>query len=142
VSFVKPLGNENEHPGYASEPNGSDHLVDLIKAIENGPQAKSTLIIVTYDEFGGQWDHVSPPGMGTTEGVHDLFGPGTRIPALVIGRGIDRSGVDHTVYDTTSIMRTIEAQWHLQPVATRDAAVNDLGNAVKQHGHDGHGGDH
>ncbi len=146
VSFVKPLGHENEHPGYASEPNGSDHLVDLIKAIESGPQAKSTLIVVTYDEFGGQWDHVSPPGMGTTEGVHDLFGPGTRVPALVIGRGIDRSGVDHTVYDTTSIMRTIEAQWHLKPVATRDAAVNDLGNAVNQHGRDdhddGHGGHH
>ena len=66
VSFVKPLGNENEHPGYASEPNGSDHLVDLIKAIESGPQAKNTLIIVTYDEFGGQWDHVSPPGTGST----------------------------------------------------------------------------
>ena len=145
VSFVKPLGNENEHPGYASEPNGSDHLVDLIKAVENGPQAKSTLIIVTYDEFGGQWDHVSPPGMGDTQGVHDLFGPGTRIPALVIGRGIEQDGVDHTVYDTTSIMRTIEAQWNLQPVATRDAAVNDLGPAVndrEHHGHDdGHGGD-
>ena len=52
VSFVKPLGNENEHPGYSSEPNGSDHLVDLIKAVETGPQAGNTLIVVTYDEFG------------------------------------------------------------------------------------------
>jgi acid phosphatase len=136
VSFVKPLGAENEHPGYASEPNGSDHLVDLIQAIESGPQGQNTLIVVTYDEFGGQWDHVSPPGMGTTEGVHDAFGPGTRLPALVIGRRIKQSGVDHTVYDTTSIMRTIEAQWHLQPVATRDAAVNDLGPAVGRHGND------
>lgn len=84
---------------------------------------------MTYDEFGGQWDHVSPPGMGSTQGVHDEFGPGTRIPALVIGARIECSGVDHTVYDTTSIMRTIEAQWHLQPVASRDAAVNDLGPA-------------
>jgi acid phosphatase len=141
VSFVKPLGNENEHPGYASEPNGSDHLVDLIKAIEGGPQGQNTLIIVTYDEFGGQWDHVSPPGTGNTQGVHDAFGPGTRIPALVIGRRIKESSVDHTVYDTTSIMRTIEAQWHLQPVATRDAAVNDLGPAVGRHGHDDNGGD-
>ena len=142
VSFVKPLGNENEHPGYSSEPNGSDHLVDLIKAVENGPQAKSTLIIVTYDEFGGQWDHVSPPGTGSTQGVHDRFGPGTRVPALVIGRRIEHDGVDHTVYDTTSIMRTIEAQFRLQPVATRDAAVNDLGPAVNEHDahDDGHGG--
>jgi acid phosphatase len=142
VSFVKPLGRDNEHPGYASEPNGSDHLVDLISAVENGPQAKSTLIIVTYDEFGGQWDHVSPPGTGTTAGVHDLFGPGTRIPALVIGRRLEDSGVDHTVYDTTSIMRTIEKRWHLEPVATRDAMVNDLSRALNaRHGHDDHGHD-
>jgi acid phosphatase len=129
VSFVKPVGVENEHPGYASEPNGSDHLVDLIQAIETGPQAGNTLIVVTYDEFGGQWDHVSPPGMGTA-GVHDLFGPGTRIPTIIIGRSLTKSGVDHTVYDTTSIMRTIEAQFGLAPVASRDAAVNDLGPAV------------
>ena len=140
VSFVKPLGNENEHPGYASEPKGSDHLVDLISAIEHGPNAKDTLIVVTYDEFGGQWDHVSPPGMGTV-GPHDLFGPGTRIPALVIGGDIHRSGVDHTVYDTTSIMRTIEAQWNLAPVASRDAVVNDLGNAVDGGGHGHEPGD-
>src|SRR4029079_19566840 len=126
------------------EPNGSDHLVDLIKAVENGPQANNTLIIVTYDEFGGQWDHVSPPGMGATEVVHALCGPGPRMPALVIGGHIDHDGVDHTVYDTTSIMRTIEAQFHLQPVATRDAAVNDLRNAVdhrKNEGRDDHGDD-
>ena len=143
VSFVKPLGNENEHPGYSSEPNGSDHLVDLISAVENGPQAKNTLIVVTYDEFGGAWDHVSPPGTGSTIGVHDLFGPGTRVPALVIGRRINHSGVDHTVYDTTSILRTIEKRFHLEPVATRDAMVNDLGPALHpDRGDKGHGGGH
>ena len=77
VSFVKPYGAENEHPGYASEPDGSDHLVDLLKTILAGPQAKDTLVVVTYDEFGGQWDHVSPPGQGSaTKGVHDELGPG------------------------------------------------------------------
>jgi acid phosphatase len=131
VSFVKPLGTENEHPGYTSEPTGSDHLVDLIKAVEQGPQAGSTLIVVTYDEFGGQWDHVSPPGMGT-DGAHDAWGPGTRIPAILIGRSLTRSGVDHTVYDTTSILRTIEAQWLGNAnLGQRDALVNDLGNAVR-----------
>jgi phospholipase C len=129
VSFVKPLGIENEHPGYASEPKGSSHLLDLINAVENGPQAGNTLILVTYDEFGGQWDHVPPPGMGTT-GAHDQWGPGTRIPALLIGRSLTSSGVDHTVYDTTSILRTIEAQWNLPNLGQRDALVNDLGPAV------------
>ena len=80
VSFVKPIGHENEHPGYASEPNGSDHLVALLQAIENSGCKEETMVIVTYDEFGGQWDHVSPPGLGNN-GLHDVWGPGTRIPA-------------------------------------------------------------
>jgi phospholipase C len=98
---------------------------------------------VTYDEVGGQWDHVSPPGLGT-DGAHDQFGPGTRIPALLIARNFTSSGVDHTVYDTTSIMATIEHQYGLAPVAARDASVTprdslatDLGNAVST-GRKGH----
>jgi len=131
VSFVKPYGAENEHPGYASEHEGSDHLVDLIKTITSGPQAKDTLVVVTYDEFGGQWDHVSPPGKGSsTRGVYDRFGPGTRIPALLVSARMTRSGVDHTVYDTTSILATIEHGLGLAPLSTRDARVNDLRRAV------------
>jgi acid phosphatase len=132
VSFVKPYGAENEHPGYASEPNGSDHLVDLLQAITTGPQARHTLVVVTYDEFGGQWDHVSPPGQGSsTKGVHDAFGPGTRIPALLVSAGFRDSGVDHSVYDTTSILATIEHGLHLKPLASRDAKVADLRRAVR-----------
>jgi phospholipase C len=138
VSFVKPLGLENEHPGYASEANGSDHLVNLIQAIETGPEAGNTLIVVTYDEFGGQWDHVPPPGLGTT-GASDSFGPGTRIPALVIGRSLTTSTVDHTVYDTTSILATIEHQFELTALSadTRDGRVSDLGPAISA-GRNGH----
>ncbi len=130
VSFVKPYGAENEHPGYASEPDGSDHLVDLLRDITEGDSAGNTLVVVTYDEFGGQWDHVSPPGTGGTVGAHDAWGPGTRIPALIVSRSLKHSGVDHTVYDTTSIMATIEHSFGLKPVATRDRVVNDLTPAV------------
>jgi acid phosphatase len=131
VSFVKPYGAENEHPGYASEPDGSDHLVTLLKAIKRSPQAKSTLVVVTYDEFGGQWDHVPPPGASSrTKGVHDAWGPGTRIPALIISPSLRRSGVDHTVYDTTSILATIERSFELAPLTHRDASVHDLRHAV------------
>jgi acid phosphatase len=135
VSFVKPFGTENEHPGYASEPNGSDHLVDLLQAIENGGCAKDTMVVVTYDEFGGQWDHVSPPGQGGTPGPADQWGPGTRIPALVVSPFLRGNFVvDRTQYDTTSILATIEARYGLAPLSTRDAAVNDLSNvfAAKQ----------
>jgi acid phosphatase len=130
VSFVKPYGAENEHPGYASEPDGSDHLVDLLKAVTTGPQAKDTLVVVTYDEFGGQWDHVAPPGQGGSKGIHDAWGPGTRIPALLVSASMNRSAVDHHVYDTTSILATIEHGLHLRPVSTRDARVADLGHAI------------
>jgi phospholipase C len=132
VSFVKPYGEENEHPGYASEPRGSSHLVNLLKTITEGPQARSTLVVVTYDEFGGQWDHVSPPGQGpdATPGVSDNWGPGTRIPALILSKSLRRSGVDHTSYDTTSILATIEHSFGLAPLSPRDAVVNDLTNAV------------
>jgi phospholipase C len=130
VSFVKPIGEENEHPGYASTDNGESHLVDLLKTIESGPQADSTLVVVTYDEFGGQWDHVSPPGQGNNNGPHDSYGPGTRIPALVLGKPVQRSGVDSTSYDTTSILRLIEQRFGLSSMAYRDDHVNSLGDAV------------
>jgi phospholipase C len=124
VSFVKPYGVENEHPGYASESHGSDHLVSLLQTIMAGPQADDTLVVVTYDEFGGQFDHVAPQKV-------DAWGPGTRIPALLVSARMQRSGVDHTTYDTTSILATIEHQFGLAPLSSRDASVADLGNAVR-----------
>ena len=139
TSFVKPIGEENEHPGYASVAAGSKHLVELLQAIDQGPQAEDTLVIITYDEFGGAWDHVPPPGQGNTSGAYDKFGPGTRIPAILISRHFDESSVDHNQYDTTSILATIERRFDLDPVGGaygaegkgRDALVNDFSDAVR-----------
>jgi acid phosphatase len=129
VSFDKPIGLENEHPGYTSESRGSAHLVDLLRSIDNSACAKDTMVIVTYDEFGGQWDHVPPPGQGGTPGPHDKWGPGTRIPALILAPRLPGNFVvDHTPYDTTSILATIEQRYGLAPLTSRDAAVNSLSN--------------
>jgi phospholipase C len=129
VSFVKPIGLENEHPGYTSESRGSSHLVQLLQSIENSKCADNTMVVVTYDEFGGQWDHVSPPGQGGTAGPHDKWGPGTRIPTLIVAKDLKgKFVVDSTQYDTTSILATIEARYGLAPLSSRDAAVNDLSN--------------
>jgi phospholipase C len=101
--------------------------VELLRALENGRCARDTIVIVTYDEFGGQWDHVPPPGQGGTSGPHDEMGPGTRIPALVIHPRLRRSfSVDHTQYDTTSVLATIERAARVEPLTSRDASVNDL----------------
>jgi phospholipase C len=127
VSFVKPIGPENEHPGYTGVHEGEEHLVDLIQAIQASPDWKSTAIVVTYDEFGGSWDHVPPP---TGKGVSDRWGPGTRIPAMVISPLLAKpAAVDHTAHDTTSILATIEHRWQLAPLGTRDAAVADLASS-------------
>jgi phospholipase C len=101
-------------------------------------------VVVTYDEFGGQWDHVAPPGQGSTAGPHDQWGPGTRLPTLIIAPRLRSDfAVDHTQYDTTSILATIEHRFALAPLSTRDAAVNDLSmvfRAREAGGGDGGGG--
>ena len=85
------------------------------------------MVIVAYDEFGGQWDHVSPPGQGATAGPHDEWGPGSRIAALVISPSLGAPFVvDHTQHDTTSILATLEHRYNVAPLGTRDAAVRDL----------------
>ena len=128
VSFIKPVGEENEHPGYTSETRGSDHLVALLKAIEGSACAKNTMVIVTYDEFGGQWDHVPPPGPGSpTAGPYDKWGPGTRIPALIVAPGLPGNFVvDHTEHDTLSILSTIENRFGVAPLTNRDKTEADL----------------
>src|SRR5438067_5745281 len=132
VSFVKPIGLENEHPGYTSETAGSSHLVGLLKAIEGSACRRDTLVVTTYDEFGGQWDHVTPPGQLGVSGPHDVWGPGTRIPALVLAPRLPGDFVvDHTQYDTTSILATIEHRYGLAALTTRDAAVNDLSTVFR-----------
>jgi phospholipase C len=107
------VGIDNEHPGYTDVLDGDNHLLSLIKAIENGPNFKDTAIIVTYDEHGGFWDHVAPPN-------GDTWGPGSRVPAIVISPFAKKGNVDHTVYDTTSILATIEKRFGLQSLATKD----------------------
>ena len=127
VSFVKAIGGDNEHPGYTGETGGSNHLVALIDAIVKTGCGKDTMIIVSYDEFGGQWDHVPPPGQGNANGPSDQWGPGTRVPALIVTPFLRGNFViDHTSYDTTSILATVEKRFGLTALGSRDAAVADL----------------
>jgi len=122
VSFVKPDGLDNEHPNYTDVITGEDHARALIDAVRNGPNWADTAIIVTYDENGGFWDHVAPPR-------GDAWGPGTRVPTIVISPFAKKGFVDHTAYDTAAITAFIERRWQLAPLGTRDAAAADMSNA-------------
>ncbi len=100
VTFYKPQGNLNMHAGYADVASGDRHIDRVIKVLRNSPQWENMVIVITVDENGGWWDHVAPP-------KGDRFGPGTRIPALVVSPFARKGTVDHTVYDTASILRLI-----------------------------------
>src|SRR5579864_7682981 len=119
VTFIKPLGYDNEHPGYATLLSGQQHVADLVSTIQNSPYWQDTAIIVTYDEHGGRWDHVPPP-------VIDKWGPGLRVPTIVISPFARKGFVDHTQYDTTSILKLIEERWNLEPLGDRDAKTGDM----------------
>src|SRR5262249_22683938 len=77
VTFYKPQGSLTEHPGYTSVLPGDQQIADLVARIRASPIWPSTAIIVTYDENGGFWDHVPPPG-------GDRWGPATRVPAIIV----------------------------------------------------------
>ncbi|HUL65803.1 MAG TPA: acid phosphatase [Burkholderiaceae bacterium] len=140
VVFYKPVGFLNQHPGYTNVTNADDEIVNTVAALRASPQWEHMVIVVTYDEFGGQFDHVAVP-------KGDLLGPGTRIPALIISPFAKRGFVDHTMYDTASVLRLITQRWSLPTLpglAMRDAAVEastgkpmgDLTHALELPHHD------
>ncbi|MDB5972872.1 MAG: acid phosphatase [Hydrocarboniphaga sp.] len=119
VTFYKPQGNQNQHPGYANVADGDAHIADLVQRLQASPQWANMVIVITYDENGGFWDHVPVP-------KGDLLGPGTRIPALIISPLAKKGTVDHTQYDTASILRLITRRFALDALpglAARDAAL-------------------
>ena len=122
VVFLKPTTPFDAHPGYSVLQLAEQHAVDLVEAIRASRYWPRVAIIITYDDFGGWYDHVAPP-------VVDRWGPGGRVPALVISPRARRGYVDHTRYDTTSILKLIETRWSLPLLSSRDAAAQDLLNA-------------
>jgi acid phosphatase len=107
VSFYKPEGDLNMHAGYSNVAEGDAHIAAVVDALRAGPQWQKMLIVVTFDENGGWWDHVAPP-------KGDRWGPGTRIPAILISPHVKKGHVEHSVYDTGSIMRFLNRRFGLE----------------------------
>lgn len=123
VSFYKPLGKFNLHPEYADVTSGDAHITRILDAIEKSPAWPSTLVIVTFDENGGYWDHVPPP-------ARDRFGPGVRVPTLLISPFAAKGHVESTSFDTLSILAFLEKRFGLKPLNKTDAAAADLGTVL------------
>jgi phospholipase C len=122
VSFVKPSARFDEHAGIATVAASEQHAAELIETVMASPAWDRAAIIVTYDDFGGWYDHVPPP-------PGDQWGPGGRVPALIISPYAKRGFIDSTFYDTTSILKFIEWRFGLASLTDRDKNANNLLNA-------------
>jgi acid phosphatase len=123
VSFIKLLGPENEHPGYTDLLDGQQVVQNIINNIKASNMWESILIVYTYDELGGRWDHVAPP-------IRDTFGPGSGVPTVLISPLVKAGFIDSTVYETLSILKTIETKWGLAHLTARDQAAADFRAAM------------
>ena len=142
VAFVEPrfVGEDqgvsgDDHP-HADVRAGDAFLAEAFHAVANGPNWGSTVFIVTYDEWGGFFDHVAPPRAAAPNDVDpDIVGGkvllGMRIPVVVaspVTRGDPANPrVVSTVFDNSSILKLIESRWGLEPLTARDAS-SDVGN--------------
>jgi len=110
-------GPDSEHPP-DSTCTGENWTVDVINAIMGSPQWSNTAIFLTWDDFGGFYDHVPPP-------TDDTFGLGIRVPFLIISPYAKSGYVSHTQYELSSILKFIEEDFGLPPLTNRDAIAND-----------------
>jgi phospholipase C len=126
VAYLKGLESSttphDEHPGVGPEQTGQQWAVDQVTAVQQSTAWANSSVLITYDENGGRWDHVQPPAA-------DRWGPGSRIPMMVISPYAKRGFVDHTQYETVSIDKTLEAVYHLPALSTRDANANPMFNS-------------
>jgi len=119
IVFYKPIAKLNLHPGYTDLESGDAHIGDIVARLQKTSAYNDMLIIVTYDENGGLWDHVAPP-------KRDRWGPGTRVPLIAIGPTVKRGYVDHTQYELSSVLKTIEDRFGLAPLNDIDAKASNL----------------
>jgi acid phosphatase len=124
VTFYKPQGNLNMHAGYSDVESGDRHIAQVIEVLERSPQWHKMLVVITFDENGGWWDHVAPP-------KGDRWGPGTRIPTVIVSPFARRGEVDHTIYDTGSIARFVTRRFGLRKLpglVERERAMANAGH--------------
>jgi len=140
-TFLEPSwtsSGNSQHPNYDVS-LGEQLMHDVYRAVRDGPGWNGTLLLITYDEHGGNFDHVPPPygavapdhSVGEFQFAFDRFG--VRIPALLISPLVAKGSVFRPavgVVDHTSVLKTIEVRWGLDPLTKRDAAAPSLGDVL------------
>jgi phospholipase C len=111
-------GAKSEHPPF-STCEGENWSVEQLNAVMEGPDWASTAVFITWDDFGGFYDHVSPPPV-------DKFGLGPRVPLLIISPYVRKGKVSHTQYEFSSFLSFVEKRFYLAPLSERDQKANDM----------------
>jgi phospholipase C len=120
VSYIVPAGSSEHPPGNIHA--GERFVRTLINALQQSSAWSSSALTWTYDDWGGWYDHVRPPQV-------DRYGYGFRAPALLVSPYARPGFIDHNTLDFTSILRFIEENWSLPPLAQRDARANSIATA-------------
>jgi uncharacterized protein (TIGR03437 family) len=121
VSWVIPNQPQSEHPD-ASVTNGMNYVTTLVNSVMQGPLWNSTAIFISWDDWGGFYDHVNPPQV-------DKYGLGIRVPGLVISPFARQGYVDHKQYSFESWLKIVEERFGVNSLTSRDNNANDMYDA-------------
>ncbi len=121
VAYMVPSGLSEHPPGDITA--GQSFAVTTATSLMRSSAWDSSVWVVTWDDWGGWYDHVPPPQV-------DADGYGFRVPAIIVSPYARGGTIDHTTYDFTSVLKFIEDNWSLQPLTARDATANSIANAL------------
>ena len=120
VAYIAPGGLSEHPPGKLAA--GQTLVRSIVNELMRSPEWSSTAFVLTYDSWGGWYDHVRPPTV-------DGYGYGFRVPTIIVSPYAKRGSIDHDTLDFTSILRFIEDNWGLAPLASRDAQAHSIASA-------------
>jgi phospholipase C len=134
--FTAPEGLANDDHPHADIRLGQAFLSDVTEAFITSAQYRTGALVLTYDEWGGFWDHVNPPRVADDRATdvdpsgNDDFGQlGFRIPSMIVSPWTRGHGVDHRVYEHSSVLRFISENWNLPYLTKRHSSTNSIESA-------------
>jgi phospholipase C len=138
--FIGPEGMANDDHPFADIRLGQAFISDVVEAFTSSSHYRRGALVITYDEWGGFFDHVDPPQLRDDRatpddpgGDNDFGQVGFRIPSTIVSPWTARPGtVDHHVYEHTSVLRFISENWDLPYLTTRHESTRSIGKAFRK----------
>jgi phospholipase C len=126
VVYIDPVFNGNDDHPPVHPINGQELIATVYTALATSPQWNNCMLVITYDEHGGFFDHVSPPKTVDARAAQGFDQLGFRVPTLVVGPYVKQSYVSSVVHEHCSALRHLEKTFELEPLNQRTMAANDL----------------